>query len=109
MCGLTGAHDLAVELQHKAQHAMRRGMLRPEIQGEIAMARDDQGALLDACLKATPETSRDLTRRDLAPLAQVAFRFGRGICDGNAKDRNMFPAIQADCSCAVAVARHRSG
>ena len=28
--------DLAVELQHQAQHAMRRRMLRPEIDGEIA-------------------------------------------------------------------------
>ena len=28
--------DLAVELQHQAQHAMRRRMLRPEIDGEVA-------------------------------------------------------------------------
>ena len=27
---------LAVELQHQAQHAMRRRMLRPEIDGEVA-------------------------------------------------------------------------
>ncbi len=103
------AHDLAVELQHKAQHAMRRGMLRPEIQGEIAMARDDQGALLDACPKATPKTRRDLTRRDLRHWRRSLSGSGEEFCDGNAKDRNMFPAIQADCSCAVAVARHRSG
>ena len=29
-------HDLAVELQHQAQHAVRRRMLRPEIDGEVA-------------------------------------------------------------------------
>ena len=29
-------HDLAVELQHQAQHAMRRRMLRPEIDVEVA-------------------------------------------------------------------------
>ena len=29
--------DLAVELQHQAQHAMRRRMLRPEIDREIAL------------------------------------------------------------------------
>src|SRR5258705_452903 len=28
--------DLAVELQHQAQHAMRRRVLRPEIDGEVA-------------------------------------------------------------------------
>ena len=28
--------DLAVELQHEAQHAMRRRMLRPEVDGEVA-------------------------------------------------------------------------
>ena len=28
--------DLAVELQHQAQHAVRRRVLRPEIDGEIA-------------------------------------------------------------------------
>ena len=28
--------DLAVELQHQAQHAVRRRMLRPEIDGEVA-------------------------------------------------------------------------
>ena len=28
--------DLAVELQHEAQHAMRRRMLRPEIDVEVA-------------------------------------------------------------------------
>ena len=27
---------LAVELEHEAQHAMRRRMLRPEIDGEVA-------------------------------------------------------------------------
>ena len=30
-------HQLAVELQDHAQHAMRGGMLRPEIDGEIAV------------------------------------------------------------------------
>ena len=30
--------DLAVELEHKAQHAMRRRMLRPEIDGELAVS-----------------------------------------------------------------------
>ncbi len=30
---------LAVELQHQAQHAMRRRMLRPEIDGEVARRR----------------------------------------------------------------------
>jgi len=29
-------HDLAVELEHQAQDAVRRRMLRPEIDGEIA-------------------------------------------------------------------------
>jgi hypothetical protein len=29
-------HDLSVELQHKAQHAVRRRMLRPEIDREVA-------------------------------------------------------------------------
>ena len=28
--------DLAVELQHQPQHAVRRRMLRPEIDGEVA-------------------------------------------------------------------------
>ena len=28
--------DLAVELQHQAQHAVRGRMLRPEIDGEVA-------------------------------------------------------------------------
>ena len=28
--------DLAVELEHQAQHAVRRRMLRPEIDGEVA-------------------------------------------------------------------------
>ena len=31
------AHDLAVELRNHAQHAVRRRMLRPEIDGEIAV------------------------------------------------------------------------
>ena len=31
--------DLAVELEHEAQHAVRRRMLRPEIDGEIAQRR----------------------------------------------------------------------
>ena len=31
--------DLAVELQHEAQHAVRRRMLRPEIDGEVADVR----------------------------------------------------------------------
>jgi hypothetical protein len=29
-------HNFAVQLQHKAQHAVRRRMLRPEIDREIA-------------------------------------------------------------------------
>jgi hypothetical protein len=29
-------YDLAVELEHKTQHPMRRGVLGPEIDGEIA-------------------------------------------------------------------------
>ena len=28
--------DFAVELEHEAQHAMRRRMLRPEVDGEVA-------------------------------------------------------------------------
>ena len=28
--------DFTVELQHQAQHAVRRRMLRPEVDGEIA-------------------------------------------------------------------------
>ena len=31
---------LAVELQHEAQHAVRRRMLRPEVDGEVAQSRD---------------------------------------------------------------------
>ena len=31
--------DLAVELQHQAQHAVRRRMLRPEVDGEVAVLR----------------------------------------------------------------------
>ncbi len=31
--------DFAVEFEHQAQHAMRRRMLRPEIDGEVACAR----------------------------------------------------------------------
>ena len=37
-------HDLAVELQHEAQHAVRRGVLRPEIDGEVANFRLGHGA-----------------------------------------------------------------
>ena len=34
--GIDALHDLAIELQHQTQHAVRRRMLRPEIDGEIA-------------------------------------------------------------------------
>ncbi len=37
--------DLAVELQHQAQHAVRRRMLRPEIDGEVAQLRFGHHAL----------------------------------------------------------------
>src|SRR6266702_4789112 len=34
--GVDALDDLTVELQYEAQHAVSRGMLRPEIEGEIA-------------------------------------------------------------------------
>src|SRR6266446_3395072 len=34
--GVDALDDLTVELQYEAQHAVSRGMLRPEIEGEVA-------------------------------------------------------------------------
>ena len=36
MCGSALLDDLAVHLEHQAQHAVRRRMLRPEVQREVA-------------------------------------------------------------------------
>jgi hypothetical protein len=38
-------HNLAIELEHKAQYAVRRRMLGPEIDGEIAQSRFGHGGL----------------------------------------------------------------
>ena len=42
--------DFAVKLQHEAQHAVRRGMLRPEIDGEIAEASAGGSGMVTASL-----------------------------------------------------------
>src|SRR5438067_5737980 len=34
--GIDALYDFAVELEHETQHSVRRRMLRPEIDGEIA-------------------------------------------------------------------------
>ena len=39
-------HHLAVEFQHQAQHAVRRRVLRPEIQGEVAQLGFSHGSNL---------------------------------------------------------------
>ena len=42
---------LAVEFQHEAQHAMRRGMLRPEVDREVAKALVGHGLALHELLQ----------------------------------------------------------
>jgi hypothetical protein len=37
-------HHLAVEFEHQAQHAMRRRVLRPEIDGEVTQLRFSHGS-----------------------------------------------------------------
>jgi hypothetical protein len=41
-------HNLAIELEHKAQYAVRRRVLGPEIEGEIAQSRLGHGGLASA-------------------------------------------------------------
>jgi hypothetical protein len=45
ICGSTALDDLAVELQHQAQHAVRRRVLRAEVDVEVADLLFDQGHL----------------------------------------------------------------
>jgi hypothetical protein len=41
-------HNLAIELEHKAQYAVRRRVLGPEIEGEIAQSGLGHGGLASA-------------------------------------------------------------
>ena len=53
--------DLAVELEHQAQHAMRGRMLRPEIDGEIAFGWARSSGVL-APAHAPPRRGRNVNR-----------------------------------------------
>jgi hypothetical protein len=49
-------HNLAIELEHKAQYAVRRRVLGPEIEGEIAQSRLGHGGLASAAVQRLPPT-----------------------------------------------------
>ena len=53
---------LAVELEHQAQHAVRRRMLRPEIDGEVAQRGFGHRARAYACACAIRTWTRHRTR-----------------------------------------------
>ncbi len=66
--------DLAVEFQHQAQHAMRRRVLRPEVDVEVA---DALLARLDVLRHARPDASaqpagRSAARNWVAAITQTS-------------------------------------
>ena len=49
-------HNLAIELEHKAQYAVRRRMLGPEIEGEVAQGGSAMAASRQLQVQPLPPT-----------------------------------------------------
>jgi hypothetical protein len=68
-------HNLAIELEHKAQYAVRRRVLGPEIEGEIAQSRLGHSGLPSAA-GSTPAATHAVERLQVeCPAVFVATNF----------------------------------